>query len=344
MESCYRIPSLLFVPAVDAQHEGPAGRLVAVMESKHGHVCGDGVNSTLVMRTSTDKGSSWSAPSFPFKEYASNRKWGQPQMTYDRVTRTALLMFSNETLSKSPGGVQSLNSVLQIASTDGGLTWTPPDQAQNVDDKDAAYPSGPAPTSGNGIQLRPPHPHAGRLLWAMDTTGPGDQLLLSDNHGANYSRSLALDKDPAAKVDEFQLAQLSNGSVLAVLRNTVGDHRKEVALSTDGGVTFGRIRQHSDLLSPTCQGSVLYVGRSTVLFAGPRSTHSRVDMTVLASEDDGTTFNRSLLIWPKESMYSAMQLLPSGEVALLWERDGGNTSLVLFNRSELKPMALEKPP
>lgn len=314
------------------------------MESKHGRVCGDGVNSTLVMRTSTDKGSSWSAPSFPFKEYASNRKWGQPQMTYDRVTRTAFLMFSNETLSKSPGGVQSLNSVLQIASTDGGLTWTPPDQAQNVDDKDAAYPSGPAPTSGNGIQLRPPHPHAGRLLWAMDTTGPGDQLLFSDNHGANYSRSLALDKDPAAKVDEFQLAQLSNGSVLAVLRNTVGDHRKEVALSTDGGVTFGRIRQHSDLLSPTCQGSVLYVGGSTVLFAGPRSTHSRVDMTVLASEDDGTTFNRSLLIWPKESMYSSMQLLPSGDVALLWERDGGNTSLVLFNHSELKPMVLEKPP
>ena len=30
------------------------GALLAVLESKHGHVCGDGVNSTLVMRRSTD--------------------------------------------------------------------------------------------------------------------------------------------------------------------------------------------------------------------------------------------------------------------------------------------------
>ena len=114
MESCYRIPSLLFIPATGAQQKGGDGRLVAVMESKHGRVCGDGVNSTLVMRTSTDLGKSWGLPSFPFKKYASNRKWGQPQMTYERVTHTALLMFSNETLSKSPGGVQSLKSVLQV--------------------------------------------------------------------------------------------------------------------------------------------------------------------------------------------------------------------------------------
>ena len=36
-------------------------------------------------------------------------------------------------------------------------------------------------------------------------------------------------------------------------------------------------------------------------------------------------------------MYSSMQLLPTGEVALLFERDGGNTSLVRFNASDLQP-------
>jgi hypothetical protein len=61
-------------------------------------------------------------------------------------------------------------------------------------------------------------------------------------------------------------------------------------------------------------------------------------MTVLASDDDGDSFNRSLLIWPKTSMYSSMQLLPSGEVILLFERDGGNTSVVRFNVSALKPI------
>jgi hypothetical protein len=163
-------------------------------------------------------------------------------MTFDAVTHTALLMFSNETISKSPGGVQSLASVLQIKSTDAGLSWTPPDEAQNVDDRDANYPGGPAPTSGNGIQLRAGHPLAGRLVFSMDTSGyRGDQLLLSDDHGGRYNRSSALDKDPASKVNEIQTVQLGNGSILAVMRNTVGSHRQEVAVS-DGATQAGGVQ------------------------------------------------------------------------------------------------------
>ena len=161
-------------------------------------------------------------------------------MTFDALTHTALLMFSNETISKSPGGVQSLTSVLQIKSTDAGLSWTPADKAQNVDGRNANYPRGPAPTSGNGIQLRAGHPLAGRLIWSMDTSAyGGDQLLLSDDHGGSYNRSYALDKDPASKVNEIQTVQLGNGSILAVMRNMLGSHRQEVAVSDDGGETFG---------------------------------------------------------------------------------------------------------
>lgn len=223
MESCYRIPSLLYVPVVPAASEegstANVGTLLAVSESKHGHVCGDGVNSTLVMRRSTDLGVTWQKPFFPYLKWQNLRKWGQPQMTYDSVTRAAFLQFSNETISKSPGGSQSLFSVLQVKSTDAGLTWTPPENAQRVDDADPGFPSGAAPTSGNGIQLRPEHPFAGRLIWAMDTSGYGtDELLLSDDHGANYNRSYALTKDPASMINEFQNVQLGNGSVLAVMR------------------------------------------------------------------------------------------------------------------------------
>ena len=206
-------------------------------------------------------------------------------------------------------------SVLQINSTDGGLSWSPPDQAQRVDDADKGYPLGAAPTSGNGIQLRSGHPLAGRLIWAMDTSAYGaDELLLSDDHGSSYNRSYALTKDPASKINEFQSVQLGNGSVLAVMRNVQEGKRQAVAVSDDGGESFGPIRLHPDLLTPTCQGSVLFVKGSTILYAGPRSTTARVAMTVLASDDDGDHFSRQLLIWPKASQYSSMQLLPSGEV------------------------------
>ena len=365
MESCYRIPSLLYVPpsspTAAVAHDGA---LLAVAESKHGTVCGDGVNSTLMMRRSTDFGSSWGPAFPPFLRWESDRKWGQPQMTYDAVTGSALLMFSNETLSKSPGGTQSLGSVLQIASTNAGVTWTSPRDAQRVDQRDASYPTGPAPTSGNGIQLRPGHGHAGRLIFSMDTAGyTGDQLLLSDDHGRTYSPSYALNR---STMNEVQLAQVGNGSVLAVMRNRMEGHRQAVAISNDGGESFGPIRAHPQLVTPTCQGSVLFVGGtflpvvavaashsplllrayhyrflgttgSTVLYAGPYSPSSRVQMTVLASDDNGDTFNRSLRIWSGTSMYSSMQLLPTGEVALLFERDGGNTSLVRFNASDLQP-------
>lgn len=214
-------------------------------------------------------------------------------MTFDAATHTAFLQFSNETISSSPGGKQTLTSVLQISSTDGGISWTPPARAQRVDDADAGFPAGAAPTSGNGIQLREGYPLAGRLIWAMDTNLDGtDELLLSDNHGVSYNRSYALTHDPASKINELQTVQLGNGSVLAVMRNVQEGKRQAVAVSDDGGETFGRIRLHPDLITPVCQGSVLFVKDSTILYAGPRSTSSRIDMTVLASDDNGDNFNR----------------------------------------------------
>lgn len=120
------------------------------------------------------------------------------------------------------------------------------------------------------------------------------------------------------------------------VQNEQPGHRQAVAVSHDGGETFGPIHLHKDLITPICQGSVLFVKGTTILYAGPRSSTSRVAMSVLASDDNGDNFNRSLLIWPQTSMYSSMQLLPSGDVVLLFERDGGNTSIVRFNVSSLK--------
>ena len=64
---------------------------------------------------------------------------GQPQMAYDRIARAAVLLFSNETLTTSPGGEQSLNTVAQIMSTDQGVTWS---DAVRVDGRSSGYPTG----------------------------------------------------------------------------------------------------------------------------------------------------------------------------------------------------------
>ena len=350
--ACYRIPSLLFVPE-------PQPTLLAVAEAKQGRLCGDVVNSTLVMRRSTYPFEEWSKPFFPYKPWASRRKWGQPQMVYDRQTKTAILVFSNETLSGSPGRVQHLNTVAQITSTDAGLTWS---LAATVDSATLAFPTGWAPTSGVGIQLvglGSATPVSGRLLFSMDSLDSGlASVMSSDDHGASYNKSYSLSAQAAAGTNEFQLTELHNGSVLAVLRNVLRAKRMEVSVSSDSGRTFGPIRPHPDLVSPSCQGSIVAIppgpgiaGPSgVVLYAGPRSESSRVNMTVLASLDDGRTFTRGLPIWPnKAGGYSAMQWLGGwggdllSQVALLFERDGGNISIARFDVADVN-QAIPPPP
>jgi hypothetical protein len=110
-----------------------------------------------------------------------------------------------------------MNSVAQIASTDAGVSWSEPTR---VGAPTPQYPTGPAPTSGNGIQLRDGFNHAGRLIFSMDTEGyTGDELLLSDNHGAAYNTSYGINKP---HMNEVQMVQLGNGSVMAVMRNNAG--------------------------------------------------------------------------------------------------------------------------
>jgi hypothetical protein len=70
-----------------------------------------------------------------------------------------------------------------------------------------------------------------------------------------------------------------------------------VSYSHDGGVTWGPIRLHPDLPTPGCKASIIgYKG--AVYWAGPYSTTRRENLTVLASDDDGLTFSRSLQIVP----------------------------------------------
>ena len=59
--ACFLIPSSLFVPA-------PTPTLLAVAEAKQGSNCGDGVNSTLVMRRSVDYGATWQPCILPVPE------------------------------------------------------------------------------------------------------------------------------------------------------------------------------------------------------------------------------------------------------------------------------------
>ena len=74
-----------------------------------------------------------------------------------------------------------------------------------------------------------------------------------------------------------------------------GSKGRGVALSDDGGETWGPIRYDAALISPVCQASVATIGR-TVYFSNPDSTSARANITIKASDDSAATWERQLLV------------------------------------------------
>jgi hypothetical protein len=62
-------------------------------------------------------------------------------------------------------------------------------------------------------------------------------------------------------------------------------------------------------------------GRDWILHANPAS-ESRERMTVKASPDGGASWPFERVVYPGAAAYSSLAQLPSGEVLLLFERDG----------------------
>ena len=76
------------------------------------------------------------------------------------------------------------------------------------------------------------------------------------------------------------------------------------SVSTSGGDTWSRPRQHPDLVTPGCKGSLIGY-RGSVYFSGPYSVTKRENLTILASDDNGERFTRSLQIVPPGHMSAA---------------------------------------
>jgi hypothetical protein len=215
----------------------------------------------------------------------------------------------------------------QLDSMDFGVTWS--SKLKPVAPPLTPNPGKPnancvIPTMGNGMQMSG-GPFSGRLILPLVHDGyNGGVVISSDDGGQSYNLSTGLH---IPGIDETQIAQLPNGSLMSISRNCFTpttlppavatcnydrqadtDGTDEMALykpgsrfvwstSPDGGVTWTTPQIHPDLPSPGCKGSLISY-QNSVYWAGPYSTSRRHNLTVLASDDNGQHFNRSLQITP----------------------------------------------
>eukprot|EP01052_Picozoa_sp_SAG31_P000257 SAG31_NODE_8_length_42345_cov_10.980992_9_plen_417_part_00 len=216
------IPSLVYVPTPEGVGNG-----TLIGFSEWSGKCPDAsATCTLGSRRSTDLGATWLAATFPADEAVgipnpgAHSHWCCPQSTYDARTGSVVLQFSNSTSVK--GGcdinVEQLGGVLQVRSTDAGKSWF---DYRNIQ-TELEFPKKPlnclAPTSGQGLVMRPVNgKYGGRLVFcAVRNAYQGDVPVWSDDGGSTYNFSTGL---YLPGLDECNIAQAANGSLFLISRN-----------------------------------------------------------------------------------------------------------------------------
>jgi len=311
----YRIPALI---------RTRQGALLTFCEGrKHGR--GDAGEIDLLLRRSTDGGTSWG----PVQIVASQNGMtcGNPCPVVDRHDGTIWLPFCKNlaegdeeliTQGKAP------RTVWLTSSSDDGLTWAEPVEiTERV--KDPAwtwYATGP----GHGIQLR-----SGRLVVPCDhivgvrydrRSDPyHSHVIYSDDHGANWRIGGIVEEG----TNECCVVETADGGLYMNCRNYLGEKRRAYAWSHDGGLSFTGRAWDQSLVEPICQAAMARLtlagegSRNRVLFSNPAST-ARERMTVRLSYDECRTWPVSRTLYAGPAAYSDLAVAADGAILCLYER------------------------
>jgi sialidase-1 len=324
----YRIPALIVTKK---------GTLLAFCEGRRNSSSDTG-EIDMLMKRSLDGGRSWSHQQVIWHD--GSNTCGNACPVVDQTTGTVWLLLTHNLGQDGEGAIgkrrsQGTRTAWVCKSADDGLSWSKPiDITATVKNPEWGwYATGP----GIGIQLKR-GPHAGRLLIPIDYSAQpyagrpdvfeyGDAAVYSDDHGDTWHLGGVV---PSFKLDEQQVVELYDGSLLMNMRAHFGNSQRAVAFSNDGGGTWNHVGFDETLIEPDCQGSFIrYTERPTclknrLLFSNPANRRDRIDMTVRLSYDEGKTWSVSKRISAGSTAYSCLAVLPDMTVGCLYERGEKN--------------------
>ena len=102
---------------------------------------------------------------------------------------------------------------------------------------------------------------------------------------------------------------------------------RKIAISKDGGITWGDIYPDHNLIEPICQASLLKVTdnkESVLYFLNPTHENKRENMTIKKSLDNGETWSVVKTLFAGASAYSDITLLPNGNLGCFYEAGNDN--------------------
>lgn len=340
------------IPALAVTNDGD---ILASYDGRPTAADSPGPNSIL-QRRSTDGGATWQEQTFIHegKVEAPIEGYSDPSYIVDRHTGDIfnfhVKSFDRGFGNSRPGVDPEDRNVIQAevsVSHDDGETWEHEVITADVT-ADLGWRSRFA-ASGQGIQLKY-GAHAGRLIQQFTIINAAGAFqavsVYSDDHGETWQ----VGEPVGVGMDENKTVELSDGRVMLNSRDSHRSGYRKVAISEDGGVTYGEVTIDRELPDPTNNASIVRAypnapegsARAKVLlFSNAGSTSQRANGVVRMSFDDGETWPVSKVFQPGGMAYSTLATLPNGNVGLLYEPDSGYGGIrfAQFNLAWLEGLA-----
>lgn len=337
----YRIPALT--------HLG-GGIVLAAWDGRPGSSADAPNPNSIVQRRSADGGNTWGPLQVVAAGHAgdsTSAKFGysDPSYVYDSETGKVFAFF---VYSKDQGfggsafgnddADRSVISSAVVESSDGGQTWSSPRLITNVT-KPGTSRTNPQPgdvrtnfaASGEGIQLkygihkgRLIQQYSGQVLQANGTQAFQAYSVFSDDHGATWQMGTPV----GAGMDENKTVELSDGRVMLNSRDSTNGGYRKVAISSDGGASYGQVAQDTELPDPANNGSIARMfpdapagsaDAKKLIFTNSNSKSARENVSARVSCDDGATWPGVRSIRAGFSAYSTITRLESGHFGVLYE-------------------------
>lgn len=324
----YRIPTIV---------KAANGDLLAFAEARSG---GDASEIDVVMKRSTDAGSSWGSLTVVI-ENDRYRGWdGLPATNVTAGNQSPVVDLLDP---QHPGRIWmpftlENDRVFVTYSDDHGATWSKDSfgRAREITDdvKQPAwgwYATGPV----HGIQLTR-GAKAGRLIIPSDhridgVSSWGSHVVYSDDHGQSWQLG-AVDTHFASSPvhpNENVAVELVDGRVYfnARSQNGSGAGTRAITHSSNGGDAFdGPFVEEPNITTPVVQNSALRFAavdegdtQNILIYSSPGQSNSRRDFTIQVSYDEGASWTDDTLIHPGPAAYSDLVKLDSQSIGVLYE-------------------------
>lgn len=207
-------------------------------------------------------------------------------------------------------------------------------------------------SSGEGIQLQYGE-HKGRLIqqFAGTIVQPDGSKTIqaysvySDDHGKSWN----MGRPVGTAMDENKVVELSNGDVMLNSRDSAGGGGRKVAISHDGGVTYGPVTYDHTLTDPRNNASIarMFPGApegsadaKKLLFSNADNPpFARINGTIRYSCDDGASWSTSRAFAPGlPTSYSTVTPLGDGRYGVLYEGAHNTITFASFDAQWLGPL------